>query len=86
MFTPFYSFELYYNNQQEYLIHHFKDVGGPTMSETTRKKLRELAGEERFIPGIYNWIAASAHAGNPAACATSAANHAGFAVDELVVA
>lgn len=25
------------------------------MTETTRKKLRELAGEERFIPGIYNY-------------------------------
>lgn len=25
------------------------------MSETTRKRLRELAGDERFIPGIYNY-------------------------------
>lgn len=25
------------------------------MTEVTRKKLRELAGEDRFIPGIYNY-------------------------------
>lgn len=43
------------NKQQEYPIYHLKDVGSPTMTETTRKKLRELAGEERLIPGIYNY-------------------------------